>query len=65
MFTDAELEILELLSEGLTNREISQKRFTTISATKAHLINIYKKMGIKHESNARLKAVLIYKEQIQ
>ena len=63
-FSKSEEEILDLLCEGLSNREIADKRFTTESTTKAHLLNIYKKMGLKGKQS-RIKAILIYKEMMQ
>ena len=59
----AEIEILDLLCEGLSNTEISERRFTSRSTTKAHLIKIYKKMGFaKNTDNVRLKTILKYRE---
>lgn len=63
-FSKSEIEILDLLAQGLSNREISAKRFTSVSTTKAHLIKIYRKMGLRYTEATRLKAILMYKELI-
>ena len=48
-----ELEVLHLIAEGLTNREIAAKIFVTLNTVKAHNHNIYGKLGV----NSRTKAV--------
>jgi len=40
-----EMEVLELLSEGYTNNEISDILFISLNTTKTHLSNIYSKLG--------------------
>ena len=45
--TKKELEVLSLLSEGLTNQEISEKLVISISTTKAHVHNICKNYILK------------------
>jgi LuxR family maltose regulon positive regulatory protein len=51
--TNRENEILELLIQGKTNKEIAAKLFVAIDTTKTHLKNIYQKL----EVNSRLQAV--------
>jgi DNA-binding NarL/FixJ family response regulator len=41
--TKQEINVLELVLKGLSNKEISQKLFISLSTTKFHLKNIYKK----------------------
>ena len=51
--TSREKEILELLVQGHTNKEIATKLFVSIDTVKTHLRNIYPKLDVK----SRLQAV--------
>jgi LuxR family maltose regulon positive regulatory protein len=51
--TARELEVLALLSQGLTNKEISKELFISEATTKTHVLNIYQKL----EVNSRVLAV--------
>ena len=55
--TKKELEVLSLLSEGLTNQEISQKLVISISTTKAHVHNILQKLYLEDRTKAVVKAI--------
>jgi DNA-binding NarL/FixJ family response regulator len=57
--TDREIEILEELSKGLTNREIARKLFLTEGTVKNYISNIYSKLDV----TGRHKAVFKAKEQ--
>jgi len=52
-----ELEILQAISSGLTNLEISEKFFISEKTVKAHVYNLYKKMGVKSRTLAVKKAL--------
>ncbi len=52
-----ELEILQAISSGLTNLEISEKFFISEKTVKAHVYNLYKKMGVKSRTQALKKAM--------
>ena len=41
-----ELEVLELVASGTTNREAAARLFITEATVKTHLINIYAKLGV-------------------
>lgn len=41
-----ESEVAELVSKGLSNREVGNQLFITEKTVKFHLTNIYKKMGV-------------------
>ncbi len=56
--TSREHEILELLVQGLANKEIAEKLFVSIDTVKTHLRNIYFKLDVK----SRLQAVAKAKE---
>lgn len=50
--SERELEVLHLIAEGLSNREISQKLFVTLSTVKAHTYNLYGKLGVHSRTQA-------------
>lgn len=50
--TEKELAIFELLSEGLSNSDISKQSGIALSTTKWHLKNIYQKLGVENRSAA-------------
>ncbi|WP_246310027.1 helix-turn-helix transcriptional regulator [Paenibacillus alginolyticus] len=56
--TEREMEILNLMSTGMTNREIAQKLGLAVGTTKVHVHNILGKMNV----NRRTKAVAQAKE---
>ncbi|MFT8352856.1 LuxR C-terminal-related transcriptional regulator [Clostridium saccharoperbutylacetonicum] len=47
-----EIEVLEALIDGLSNKEIGEKLFISISTVKTHIINIYSKLGVKNRVEA-------------
>lgn len=51
-----EHEILNLLVEGYTNRQIAQKLFVELPTIKWHISNIYKKLGVRSRVQAILRA---------
>ena len=51
-----EHEILHLLVEGYTNRQIAQKLFVELPTIKWHISNIYKKLGVRSRVQAILRA---------
>ena len=59
--TEIELDILRLLSEGYSNKEIGEKRFNAESTIKYHVLRIYRKLGLSGKQS-RIKAANIYKE---
>jgi LuxR family maltose regulon positive regulatory protein len=44
--TPRELEVLQLLAEGLTNPEIARQLFISLPTVKSHARNIYGKLGV-------------------
>jgi predicted ATPase/DNA-binding NarL/FixJ family response regulator len=50
--TERELEILQLLSNGLSNAEIGQQLFVAIGTVKAHTSHIYGKLGVRNRVEA-------------
>lgn len=55
MLTSRELEVLQLLARGMSNRQIAEKLVISDRTVQAHLTNIFAKMGI----SSRLEAVLL------
>lgn len=51
-----EVEVMELLIKGLSNKQISVARFTLEQTTKFHLRNIFEKLGVEN----RVSAAIIY-----
>ncbi len=45
--TNRELEILQLIAKGFTNKEISEKVFLSVKTIEAHRAKIYQKLGLK------------------
>jgi LuxR family maltose regulon positive regulatory protein len=57
--TDRELEVLQHLAKGLSNREIAQRLFISLPTVKSHASNIYGKLGVggRKQAVARAKAL--------
>lgn len=51
-----ELEILSLLAEGLSNQEIAEKIFVSLSTVKTHIQNLFEKLDVKRRIQAVEKA---------
>ena len=51
-----EQEILHLLVEGFTNKQIAQKLYVELPTIKWHISNIYKKLGVRSRVQAILRA---------
>jgi len=47
-----ELEVLELVAAGATNREAAARLFITEATVKTHLLNIYAKLGVSDRAAA-------------
>jgi predicted ATPase/class 3 adenylate cyclase/DNA-binding CsgD family transcriptional regulator len=45
--TPAEARVVELVSEGLPNKEIAQKLFVSTSTVKTHLVHVYGKLDVR------------------
>ncbi len=52
--TPRELEVLELLGQGKSNKKIAEELNLTVSTIKTHLINVYTKLRV----NTRIQAVM-------
>ena len=47
-----ELEILELVARGTTNREAAKRLFISEATVKTHLLHIYAKLGVNDRAAA-------------
>ncbi len=56
--TSREWEVLRLVSEGCTNREIAKALFISLPTVNTHLTNIFRKFNV----NSRTKAIAVLKE---
>jgi LuxR family maltose regulon positive regulatory protein len=50
--SERELEVLQLIAEGLTNREIASRLFLSLNTVKTHTRNIYGKLGVHSRTQA-------------
>jgi LuxR family maltose regulon positive regulatory protein len=54
--SERELEVLALIAQGLTNREIASRLFLSLNTVKAHTRNIYGKLGVNNRTQAASRA---------
>jgi DNA-binding CsgD family transcriptional regulator len=52
LITPRELEILELIADGLSNREIAEKLFVSESTVKTHSSRLFDKLSAKRRTQA-------------
>lgn len=50
--TKRELEVLTMIAQGLTNKEISQKLFISVHTVKTHVNHIFDKLGVNDRTQA-------------
>lgn len=55
--TRREWDILNLLAEGHSNREISRRLFLSEKTVKAHLAAVFRKLGVSNRTQAAMEAV--------
>ncbi len=55
--TDREREVLDLLSQGMTNKEIAEKLVITTNTVKRHLKAVFEKLDVHTRSAAAAKAI--------
>jgi LuxR family maltose regulon positive regulatory protein len=51
-----ELEVLQLIAAGLSNREIAEELIVAVSTVKTHIRNIYGKLDVSSRTQALVKA---------
>lgn len=52
-----EIEVLQLVAEGLSNREIGEQLFLSLDTVKGHNRSIYAKLGVKNRTQAANRAI--------
>lgn len=57
LLTDREREVLRLVSQGATNREIAQALWLSHKTIKNHLTHIFEKLGVSDRTQAALWAI--------
>ena len=57
LLTEREQEVLDLVADGLSNKEIAKKLFLSEKTVKNHLTNLFKKLGVNDRTNAALYAM--------
>jgi LuxR family maltose regulon positive regulatory protein len=50
------LEVLELVAQGLSNRQIAERLFITVGTVKTHAHNIYGKLAVQRRTEAIARA---------
>ena len=55
--TDGQREILTLVSEGYSNREIANRVQLSENTVKTHLQEIFRKLGVRNRVEAAIRAV--------
>ncbi|MEJ5310585.1 MAG: LuxR C-terminal-related transcriptional regulator [Anaerolineae bacterium] len=54
--SERELEVLRLLDDGFSNRQIAEKLIVTVGTVKSHVHNIYGKLGVERRTEALARA---------
>ena len=54
--SERELEVLDLIAGGLTNREIASRLFLPLNTVKAHTRNVYAKLGVHSRTQVAARA---------
>lgn len=52
--TEREKEILKLIADGLTNKEIAEKVFLSEKTVRNHITSIFLKLGVSHRTQAAI-----------
>lgn len=54
--SERELEALQLIAEGLTNRQIAERVYLSLNTVKAHTRNLYGKLDVHSPTQAVARA---------
>lgn len=61
-----EVEVLELMAQGLSNQQICEKLFLSAAAVSKHVASVFSKLGMApDEDNRRVRAVLAYLTEVE
>ncbi len=51
-FTNREIEVLQLIAAGMSNRKIAEELIVSVGIAKAHAHNIYGKLDVRSRAQA-------------
>ena len=54
--SEREIEVLSLIAEGLSNRQVAQRLVISVNTVRVHTSNIYGKLGVSNRTQAVTKA---------
>ena len=54
--SEREVEVLRLVTEGLSNREIAGKLYISLGTAKTHIHNLCGKLGVRNRTEAAMRA---------
>ena len=54
--SEREIEVLQLIAEGLTNPELADRLYLSLNTVKVHTRNIYSKLGVNNRTSAVARA---------
>lgn len=54
--SEREVEVLQWLASGVSNREISQRLYITENTVKRHVYNIFGKLNVRNRTQAAVRA---------
>ncbi len=54
--SDRELDVLYLIADGMTNKEIGEQLFISVNTVKTHVLRIYEKLDVQNRTAAAVKA---------
>ena len=57
LLTEREVEVLRCVAKGLSNKEIAGQLVLSVPTVKAHLVNIFNKMGVGSRTEAVMQAL--------
>jgi len=57
LLTEREVEVLRCAAKGLSNKEIASQLVLSVPTVKAHLVNIFNKMGVGSRTEAVMQAL--------
>jgi LuxR family maltose regulon positive regulatory protein len=57
--SEHELEVFQGIAEGLTNREIAERLYLSLSTVKVHTRNIFGKLGVNNRTQAAARSRIL------